>query len=273
MLNKIAISLGNVQKTMLLPLWGRAMETKKARPLLVDKAAAAIIDSIDYDFSTITQNMNELSQIAWIARSLMIDRIVRAFLQKHPQGTIVNIGCGLDTTFERIDNGRVRWYDLDLPDVIELRRKFIPEAERRTFITASFLDEQWLRQIEVEDGVLFISAGVFYYFEAGQIKTFFKSLADAFPGSEIVFDVSSPRGVRTANKMVIRSSGMDEKSFLKWGLASTGDIAAWDNRIKIVDELFYFKTLSGELSLKNKILGLVSDSLRIQYLVHARFAA
>ncbi len=66
---------------------------------------------------------------------------------------------------------------------------------------------------------------------------------------------------------------MDEKSFLKWGLASTGDIAAWDNRIKIMDELFYFKTLSGELSLKNKILGLVSDSLRIQYLVHARFAA
>ena len=84
----------------------------------------------------LTDNLSDLTQMAWIMRSLCIDETVRIFLEKYPQGTIVNIGCGLDTTFDRIDNGTVRWYDLDLPDVIELRRQFIGETERRSYYSA-----------------------------------------------------------------------------------------------------------------------------------------
>jgi O-methyltransferase involved in polyketide biosynthesis len=164
MTDKININLGNVQKTLFLPLWGRAVESRKRKPLLIDETAIKIIEQVDYDFSPMTQNLDELTQIAWIKRSLFCDRVIEKFLTNYPEGTIVNIGCGLDTTFERIDNGRLKWYDLDLPDVIELRSMFVKENERRKFIATSFLEKEWLKKIEVRGNVLFIAAGVFYYF-------------------------------------------------------------------------------------------------------------
>ena len=83
----------------------------------------------------------------------------------------------------------------------------------------------WLEQIEVDENVLFIAAGVFYYFEEKEVKGFLIRLADHFPGSEILFDVSSPYGVKVANRMVITKSGLDEESFLKWGVASAQPIS------------------------------------------------
>ena len=112
----------------------------KAHPMLVDKTALAIIQAVDVDFARIAKNVSEMSQIAWITGCIIIDEAIRVFLAKYPQGTIVNIGCGLDTTFERVDYGRLTWYDLDLPDVITLRLKFIQETWRRRFIAASFLN-------------------------------------------------------------------------------------------------------------------------------------
>jgi O-methyltransferase involved in polyketide biosynthesis len=265
---KITVDLGNVQKTLLLPLWGRAVESKKEKPLLVDKTALQIIEAVDYDFSTLTNNLSDLTQVAWIMRSLCIDETVRAFLAKYPKGTIVNIGCGLDTTFDRIDNGTVMWYDLDLPDVIELRRQFIKETGRRKFICASFLDKGWLNEIHVSENVLFIAAGVFYYFEENDVKDFLIRLADRFPGSEIIFDASSPYGIKTANRMVIQRSGLNEKSFLKWGLKNAEALTAWDKRFRILSTHYYFGQNGHHFGLRIRLIGWISDRLRIQYLVH-----
>ncbi|MCE5249636.1 class I SAM-dependent methyltransferase [bacterium] len=268
----IAVELGNIQITMLLPLWGRAVETMKPEPLLVDRTAADIITKIDYDFSVIARNTKELSQLAWIVRSLRMDAVIREFLRKYPKATIVNIGCGLDTTFDRIDNGSLLWYDMDLPDVIELRKKFIGETDRRKFIACSFLDRDWLNRIEVRENVLFMAAGVFYYFEEYQIREFFIKIAGSFPGSEICFDACSPYGVRVANKLVIQNSGLDEKSFLKWGIKNIKEIESWDDRIRVMHEYSYFRNLKKSLTCKNRIMGLVSDLLKIQYIVHAGFS-
>ncbi len=268
MSEKIAIDLGNVQKTMLLPLWGRAVETQKDHPLLVDHTAREMVEKIDYDFSTITSNISPLSQAAWIMRSLYVDDILRNFLASHPRGTVVNIGCGLETNFERVDNGLLTWYDLDLPDVIALRQQFLKENARRKFLTGSFLDDAWLDQLQVTDGVLFVAAGVFYYFEESEIKAFFIRLANRFPGCEIVFDVSSPTGVKVANKRVIESAGLDERSYLKWGLKNTAVLTSWDHRFQLLETRFYFKHkgLDGRV----KFAGFISDLLKIQYLVHMR---
>jgi O-methyltransferase involved in polyketide biosynthesis len=268
MTDRININLGNVQKTLFLPLWGRAMETGKRSPMLVDETAVRIIDQVEYDFSQMTRSMDELSQIAWIKRSLICDQVIKKFLESYPEGTVVNIGCGLDTTFERVDNGKLKWYDLDLPDVIELRRKFIQESERRKFISSSFLEKEWLENIEVRGNVLFIAAGVFYYFEESQIRDFVIRLADKYSGSEMLFDVSSPVGVRVANKKVVESAGLDEKSHLKWGLENRKVIPAWDSRIKIIRTYHYFRTL--RIGLRNILMGALSDYLGIQYMLHLK---
>jgi O-methyltransferase involved in polyketide biosynthesis len=269
---KLTVELGNVQKTLFLPLWGRAVESTKEKPLLVDKTALQLIEAVDYDFSTLTNNISDLTQVAWIMRSMCIDEAVKVFLEKYPKGTIVNIGCGLDTTFERVDNGSVLWYDLDLPDVIGLRRQFIKETERRRFISASFLDECWLNQIQVNEQVLFIAAGVFYYFEESDVRKFLVRLADRFPGGEIIFDASSPYGIKTANRMVIKRSGLDEKSFLKWGLKNAETLAAWDRRFRVLSTHYYFGEKGRNLGLRLRLFGWISDRLKVQYMVHLGMA-
>jgi len=268
MSSKVVADLGNVQKTLFLPLWGRAHETRKTNPLLIDRTALEIIEKVDFDFSTITKNISELSQIAWIMRSICVDGVIGGILEKDPKATIVNIGCGLDTTFDRIDNGHLFWYDLDLPDVIELRRMFIKGNDRRKTISASFLDEGWLNEIVIGDTVLFIAAGVFYFFKEEEIRDFLKKLVDRYPGGELLFDVCSPYGVKAANQMVIKRAGLDERSFLKWGLKHTKDILSWDKRFKILRIIYYFG--DKRISLKLRLLGFVSDLLRIQYMIHLR---
>jgi O-methyltransferase involved in polyketide biosynthesis len=272
MSEKINVQLGDVQKTLFLPLWGRANETLKKNPLLVDKTAVEIMKRVNYDLSPIANNMHEITKFAWIVRTLLMDRVIRQFLIVHPRGTIVNIGCGLDTTFDRIDNGLCTWYDLDLPDVIELRRQFISEKDRRRFVSSSLLEEGWLKLLKSTEGLLFMAAGVLYYFEEEMIRRFFLKLADTFPESELVCDVSSPMGVRAANKIVIQASGLDERSFLKWGVKSVSDIRHWDPRIKLIKKYPYFKGMKRHLEPKYRFAAMMSDFLMIQYLIHIAFS-
>lgn len=265
--------LGSVQKTLLLPLWGRAVEAAKPHPLLVDETAARIIAAIDYDFSTIAHNISRITQLCWIARSLHTDRAIRGFLERHPAATFVNLGCGLDTTFDRVDNGRLRWYDLDLPDVIELRSQYIPACPRREPLACSLVDDEWPRRIEAADSVFFIASGVLYYFEQKQVKAFLARLADHFPGSELLFDACSARGLRAANRKVIKAGGMDDAAVLKWAIERAGEIALWDRRIDVVSEYPMFRDMRRSLSVKEKWGTLLCDRLRIMSMIHLRFDA
>jgi len=270
MVKKIKIELGKVQETLLLPLWGRAIELQKKDPRLVDEMAVEILNKIDYDFTIITKNISWLSQLAWIARSLHVDKTILEFIKNNPQAAIVNIGCGLDTTFERIDNGQIIFYDLDLPDVINLRKNFFPENKRRKTISCSFFEERWLSQLQIKDGILFIAAGVFYYFDENQMKDFFILIANHFPGCEIFFDSASPLGVKVANKKVLKDGGMDESAILKWGIKSAKLIEKWDNRIQLVEEFPMFEGMKTGLSLKMKYGLWMSDLLKIMSMVHLR---
>jgi len=272
MTKKEKIILGDIQKTLLFPLWGRAIESKKTDPLLVDNTAIRIIESIDYDFDIFKKGISDISQLGWVVRSLLIDRIITQFIAKHPKATIVDIGCGLDTTFDRVDNGLIRWYDLDLPDTIDLRKKFFRESERRTFIKGSFLDHEWLKKIIVDDNVLFISLGVFYFFDQENIKLFFQKLSETFGNCEIAFDTSSPFGIKLANKMVMKKGGMDEKSFLKWGINNAKEIEAWDKQIHVISEEPFFKNFRKRENLKLKVQLFFSDITKMQYMIHLKIS-
>jgi O-methyltransferase involved in polyketide biosynthesis len=267
---KLLINLGDIQKTLLLPLWGRAVATQKTKPLIVDETAVEIINKIDYDFSKMAANLSEITKLAWIGRCVITDKICRKFLEKHPGATIVNMGCGLDTTFNRVDNGLLHWYDLDLPDVIELRKNFIPETERNKCVAYSVLDCSWINNITPDDSILLIANGVLYYFEENQVRDLLIKIACSYPGSEILFDVASPLGVKMSNKMVIKNSGLDEKSFLKWGIANYRDMQLWDSRIRILNKYSFFKDFKNELMFKDRIGCFISDLLRIMYMVHLK---
>ncbi len=266
MTKKSILHLGNIQNTLFLPLWGRAVETQKSKPLLIDNKAAEIYQAVKDEIILSTEKISPLSQIAWVMRSVYTDLVCHKFLAYRPEGIIVNIGCGLDTTFERVDNGFLHWIDLDLPDVVEVRKRFFSDNKRRKTIASSFLDVDWLANIPTKENILFIAAGVFYYFEEFEIKSFLIRLADLFSESQILFDVSSPIGVKIANKKVIENSGLDNASYLKWGLKNTKDLISWDERFKLINTYFYFRNNCFPLNIR--LLGWLSDWLQIQYMIH-----
>lgn len=267
---QITIQPGNIQETLVLPLWGRAMEAQKANPKLCDHKAVEMVERIDYDFSTITEHISWLSQLIWVARSLHSDHIIREFLSTHPHATILNIGCGLDTTFDRIDNGVITFYDLDLPDVIALRRAFFPDHERRHTIAASFLEPDWLQRIRIEDELLCVAAGVFYFFDEQQIRTFFTTLADHFEQCDMVFDAVSPLGVRVANKKVVQAGGMGKAAMLKWGLRSAKILEQWDSRITLVQEIPMYRGFKTAYPIMKRCGLWLSDIVKISSMVHVR---
>jgi O-methyltransferase involved in polyketide biosynthesis len=272
MTQNISIGKGNVQETLLLPLWGRAYETQKNKPRLIDKKAVDIIERIDYDFSDI-EKTQYMSQHGWVARSLHTDRIALEFIKEHPEATIVNIGCGLDTTFSRIDNGKIMFYELDLPDVIELRKNFYEDSNRHISIASSFLDTEWFEKINVRDGLLFLAGGVFYYFEEEQIKAFFIKAAGYFKKCEFYFDSLSPMGMKIAKKQVLKKGGMGISMDGGWGLKSAKDLEKWDNRIKVVDSIPMHKGVKKGIPLKTKIILTMPDLLGICSMVHMRIAS
>ncbi|MGR5874773.1 class I SAM-dependent methyltransferase [Bacillus pacificus] len=119
---------------MLIPLWGRAYGSEKNKNILDDTEAIRIIKEFDFDFSTIEKYIWRIRMYYLHYRARKIDDTIKQFITKHPNATIVNIGSGLDTTFSRIDNGTIHWYNLDLPDAISFRKTLIEDTSRNTSI-------------------------------------------------------------------------------------------------------------------------------------------
>jgi O-methyltransferase involved in polyketide biosynthesis len=267
-MNTKEIDLGSVQETLLLPLWGRAVETQKSKPLLIDHLAVSIVKSLNYDFSIMANNISALTCLSWIARSIYFDQEIKTFLATYPEGTIINVGCGLDTTYDRVDNGRSVWYELDLPDVIALRRKYIKERARRTFIAESVLNAGWYSQIKNKEHVLLLLAGVIYYFDETSVKRLFYEFSKQFKTTTVLFDYSSKKGVEIANKKVIQKGGMSTKANLVWGLDNIYELEKWDGNIRVINNMPMFKEHKKNYPVLKRIGMSISDFLKVMSLTH-----
>ncbi len=180
-------------------------------------------------------------RVVMILKTREFDRFAQDFLGRHPDAVVVHIGCGLDTRFERVDNGRVEWYDLDLPDVIELRRKLIGgEGERYHLLSCSVLDSAWLDVVSAhhQRPFLFLAEGVFMYFEEAQVKSLVLTIREHFPGAELVFDAYSPFLFWTHNLKVTRT-GIG--AHLHWSLKRPQDLERWRDGIRLLDERYPFQ--------------------------------
>lgn len=231
---KIRVDLQNVHETLLLPLWGRAEEAKMKEPVLKDRRAEELVSRLDYDFSKFRSQLRQFQILALAIRAREFDSIIRDFIQQHPHATIVNIGAGLDTTFSRVNNGRIRWYDLDVPEVIRLRGELMPESREEAVIPKSMFDESFLDDIaQPPDGILFLAGGVLMYFEEQKVREFLAMIGRRFPGAEIVFDSIAPEGIRLASRMVKRSG--IEGAEMKWGVRSTAELERWGIGLKLLE--------------------------------------
>lgn len=189
-MNNKQIQLSGVSETLLIPLIGRALETQKSSGILEDSKSLEIFNTLNYDFSRFSDPDSRRSMLRTTIRTAIIDRWVQDFLQEHPDATIVELGCGLNSRFERLDTGDIRWYDLDLPEVYEVWKTFFTETDRRSFLPFSAFDKEWISQVKEESQApwLFISEASVIYFPENMVRELFTSLSDHFPGSYYLFD-------------------------------------------------------------------------------------
>jgi O-methyltransferase involved in polyketide biosynthesis len=235
--------LSGVPETLLIPLYIRALESKRPDALIKDEKAVALVKQMDYDFSRMTKiHMDEDDQLTIILRNREFDRQARVFLDKHPEAVIVHIGCGLDSRFERVDNGKVDWFDLDLREVIELRRKYLGnENPRHHYLPFSVFDDSWIKAMDnqPQKPVLFLAEGVFVYFEKALVKSLVLTLRDNFPGAELIFDAFSPY-LTWANNLRFKLSSAKFGVRYPWGLSRGKDVEKWGSEITLLDEWFPF---------------------------------
>jgi O-methyltransferase involved in polyketide biosynthesis len=164
MAHRLTIEPQSVQETMLLPVWGRAEYSHLYPELLDDPRAEEIMGKIDYDFSKVEKGFDEYGGVSYLLRARNFDDAIKEYIKKYPEATIINLGAGLDTTFFRVDNGKFAWYDLDLPDAIDFRKKLIPETSRSECIAKSAFDISWFDDVgyKEEKGIYFIAGGLFH---------------------------------------------------------------------------------------------------------------
>lgn len=190
---KIAVdNLTEAQATLLMPLWARAIENRSAQPILRDRKAVEIVESLDFDFDLFVKK--KVPQADYCIRATVIDQLVREFLNDSPAGTVIEFGVGLDTRFDRLDNGQVTWIELDLPNVIELRERFFQPTDRRHILHGSLTQTHWIEQVKplTNGKILFIAEGVLYFLSPAQVDALLESLVTDFPKSSFLFDAQSP---------------------------------------------------------------------------------
>lgn len=197
--------LSELSKTLYVPLAGRIYASKHYPAMIADLKVLALESALPAEAERMRHGQSEYTMLASVARSINMDRRIRAFLADYPDAAVVNVGCGLETAFWRCDNGRALWFELDLPEVIDLRNELLGSSERDIGLPGDMFDYSWIDRVK-EHGTrptIVIASGVFYYFRMEQIVDFINHLA-AFDNVRVVFDSTSSAGVKMSQYYVRR---------------------------------------------------------------------
>jgi len=263
--------LKDVAETLLYPLISRYVETRKEGGIINDPKSVEIIEALDYDVAA--TKLFPISQRGACLRTIIFDEAVRAFLEKHPQGVIVNLGCGLDTRFPRVDNGQLTWFDLDLPEVIELRRKFFQETERHRFIAGSALDPSWPNEVPKDTPVLVLMEGLSFYLTEEQNRTVISIIRQNFTEAEFYMEAFDPFFITMCSYFKSKDP-LDKKAanLLQWGIKSGKEMEAWQPGVRYVGEQAVVDKGRQYFPLVNRIMfALIPVMRRMTKIVHLSF--
>ena len=231
----MTISLGDVQTTALIPVAIKANETLRKNPRVRDEVAVEMIKTLGIDTAPLDKFM---SHEGVIARTIMLDRMVKDFIAKNPSAVIVNMGAGFDNRFSRVDNGSIFWFDLDLPDSIELRKKVFSERERVSMISGSVLEDDWCAAVKEEiaktnSKVLFLAEGLFMYLTLEEIAKLLNVLKTNFPNGTLIAEQNNPLMVKNQK---YHDTVKNTNAVFKSGTWSGKEIADLRDGVRFVEE-------------------------------------
>ncbi|GGU57700.1 putative polyketide synthase protein [Streptomyces albospinus] len=228
------MQLTGVKETLLATLYGRAVDSRAKKPILGDAMAVDTVRRLDYDFRRLRMGAGAAAGVALRARQL--DVWTARFLARHEdeEAAVVHLGCGLDTRIYRLDPGPgVRWYDVDFPEVIDLRRQLYPERPGHTEIPTSVTAPDWMDELPCDRPTMIVAEGLLMYLTEGDVTALLRRLMAHAPSGELAFDAFSPFAVRAArlNSVIVKTG-----STLHWG-TDAGGISRLSPRLEIVENV------------------------------------
>ena len=202
--SKVDAVLSGVSETALLTLQVRASEARRPDAIIDDPMAVTLVDKIDYDFAKFGYARRQDMAI----RALAFDDATRTYLRDHPAATVVALAEGLQTSFWRLSThagGKFRWLTVDLPPIVELRNKLLPQSDRVEVAAQSALDYGWMDRVDPTDGVFITAEGLLMYLQPTEAMALITECAKRFPGGAMMFDLPpswfawiARRGMRTS---------------------------------------------------------------------------
>jgi O-methyltransferase involved in polyketide biosynthesis len=250
--------LPGVEWTLLIPLMSRARITRTYTSLLNDPLANAIVERLSGKLSEADTQVSS-RDLCMGARARTFDDTIKAYVQEHPHATVVNLGAGFDSAYQRIANAEIAWYDVDLPEVINFRKLLIPETDRSRCVACSILDDTWIREIDNRENGLFIfAAGVLPYFAEEEVKRIIIALADRHLGCEFICDVVSKQGCIDSNRLT-REAGFASAP-MQWIVNRHNNLHTWDSRVVVRDHYPLFAHIKRTPDLGEQLIRFMDTS-------------
>ncbi|MBI4978981.1 MAG: class I SAM-dependent methyltransferase [Spirochaetes bacterium] len=281
-----AINFSSVSETLFLPLYARAIETVSRNPVINDPVSVAVVRVLDEQFrdtdsamlrAMVRRALPKRLPVTIGLRTRAFDRYIAAFIGKHPDAVVINLGCGLDTRFARIDNGTIDWYNIDLPPVIRLREELLSPRPRERNIAASVLDHEWMNGVDRNNRPVIIYAeGLFMYLTEAGVKSLLLALQRKFPDSELVAEVFNFSWVKRLEHPYFRwkfkrQLHMDKDALFTYGIRTSRDFELFGPGFSYLDEWNYFDEKEKKQGWYN-LAGKLKTVRSVQWTVHYRIA-
>lgn len=262
--------LGVVEDTLYVPMLGRIYASEHCRNILYDKKALELKNLLPEGLAG-NDTQTQYTYLASASRSANVDRYVKNFLERKPDGIIVQIGCGLETTWYRNDNGHTLWYGVDLPPVIAYRRELLPETGREKYIPGDAFAKDWIEEIRAEhpaEPVLVIASGLFYYFPEEDVQEAVRMLLN-YGDVELLFDAVNKSGMMMMRKKHMKTVGHEDAKMFFFVDSAAEFAAKTDPRLTVLaEEMFYRRISKKGLKLSTKASMALSDLLGMVKMVH-----
>ena len=279
---ELNLNVNDVSETAFLTLRCHALDALSPKPLLKDTSAVRTLELLRNSLSAsghllhknFFENKIRSGLVTHTAlRAKKYDSYIRDFLDQFPEAAVINIGCGLDHRFERVDNGKTAFFDLDLPDIMNIKRQIFPEKERYTQISKSVFEFEWMDRIQ-NDRVILVAEGVFMYCREEDVRSLFFNLQKNLENPEIVFEVFNSKWLNGWRKHMMevklkKQLKLGEGASFQFGIPDSNAIERWDKGMILVGDWSYFDSPELDPGIL-KLMGRLDSFRKLQWTVHYR---
>lgn len=248
------LKFGDIQETALIPLAIKASETARPNARIKDLKAKEIIDALGVDVSKFDPF---LSHEGVVARTILYREHLKALLKQYPDAVCINLGCGFDDKFSQVDNGRLQWFDVDLPDQIAVRRKVYEDRDRCVMLDGDALNGDWTKHLPASDMYIIAMEGVLEYFSKEQVKTCLNMLCDCFPHGYLLAELHSPFLEKNSKH---HDAVKNTNATFGWGTKSGREYLELEPRMTLVSEISYNEEMK-KYTIRGKLFAIIGKNM------------